>query len=383
MKKIKVLLEKPWFAYTFALCVAVILYLLLSNFGIFTDAVKSILKLLAPIIIGIAVAYLINPVSEFFKRTILKKMKSEQGRHLVAVILCAVCAVLLIALLLVALIPSLVQSISKLINDWPSYMKKIEGLLNKVIEIAGKLKISLDLDTIYKMIENAINSVTTLIKENSKTILSTVGSIGTKIGNFFIGVLFGFCFLFAKSTILKFVNTVRKAFEKEERYNRFNEVMTSCHKVFIKYIGCTLVDAAIIGVVTLIVLLILGMPYAPLIAVICALMNIVPTFGPIIGGALGAFFLVLDKPINALIFIIFFSVLQTIDALVIKPKMFSGSLGIPAVWTLILIIFGGKIAGMLGIILAIPFAAIFVIIYEEVFLPRLERRRLKLNKKEE
>ena len=383
MKKLKALLQKPWFAYTFALCSAVILYLILTNAGIFTATLKSILTLFSPIIIGLIVAYLLNPVSEFFKRTILKNIKKEESRHLVAVILVAVCAVLLLALLLVALIPSLVESISKLIKEWPSYMVKIEGLLNKIIEIAAKLKINLDLPTITKMLDDAVKSLTDTIKANSSAILSTLGSIGGKIGNFFIGILFGFCFLIAKKTLLKFVNTVRCAFEKESKMKRSNEVMTSCHNVFIKYIGCTLVDALIIGVVTLIFLLILGMPYAPLIAVLVAITNIIPTFGPIIGGALGAFFLVLDKPVNALIFIAFFSVLQAIDALVIKPKMFSGSLGIPGVWTLILIIFGSKIAGMLGIILAIPFAAMFVIVYDEVIVPRLSKRQKKLNEKEQ
>ncbi len=382
MKKLKLLLQKPWFAYTFALCFAILFYLILTNAGVFTSAIKSVLQLLSPIIIGLIVAYLLNPLSEFFKRTLLKNIKKEQTRHVTAVVIVAVCAVLIIALLLVALIPSLVQSITKLINDWPSYMAKIEDLLNKIIEIAAKLKIDLDLASLNKIIDDAVSSVTNTIKENSSEILSTLGSIGGKIGNFFIGILFGFCFLVAKKTILTFFDKLRRAFEKEEKINRSNEVMLSCHKVFIKYMGCTLIDAFIIGVVTLIFLLILRMPYAPLIAVIVAITNIIPTFGPIIGGALGAFFLVLDKPLNALIFIIFFSILQAVDALVIKPKMFSGSLGIPGVWTLILIIFGSKIAGMAGIILAIPFAAMFVIIYNEVILPRLEKRELKLNKKE-
>ena len=65
--------------------------------------------------------------------------------------------------------------------------------------------------------------------------------------------------------------------------------------------------------------------------------------------------------------------------MIIKPRLFKGSLGIPAVWTLVLIILGGKIAGMLGIILAIPLGAILAILYQETIEPRLKHRIQKLN----
>jgi predicted PurR-regulated permease PerM len=109
------------------------------------------------------------------------------------------------------------------------------------------------------------------------------------------------------------------------------------------------------------------------------ILNIIPTFGPMIGGAIGIFVLVLDKPINALWFFIFICIWQSIDGMIIKPRLFKGSLGLPAVWTLVLIILGGKIAGMAGIILAIPIAAILVILYHETVEPRLNKRIGKLN----
>jgi predicted PurR-regulated permease PerM len=116
-------------------------------------------------------------------------------------------------------------------------------------------------------------------------------------------------------------------------------------------------------VVTLVFNLIVGVPYAPLIAVVVAITNIIPTFGPVIGGAIGLFFIVLESPIKALIFLVFICVLQAIDGAIIKTKLFSGSLGISGVWTLVLIIIGGKIAGVLGIILAIPLSSLPITIY--------------------
>jgi len=99
-----------------------------------------------------------------------------------------------------------------------------------------------------------------------------------------------------------------------------------------------------------------------------------------IGAVIGVFFIILESPVKALIFLVFICILQSIDGMIIKPKLYGDSLGIPAVWTLVLIIFGGKVAGMIGILLAIPFGAIFVIIYNETIEPRLEKRAAQINK---
>ncbi len=232
-------------------------------------------------------------------------------------------------------------------------------------------------------VDNSMEQAISFVKNNGKTIFTTIGSVGTSVSNFAIGVVFGFCFLAAKKNLVSFLNIARAAVLKEDRLQKNNELWKRCHNIFIRYVGVTLLDALIIGVATLIYMLIMRLPLAPLVAIVCAVTNIVPTFGPIIGGAIGAFLLVLDKPLNALLFLAFFVLLQAADGTIIKTKLFSGSLGIPGVWTMVLITLGGKIAGIMGIILAIPFAAIFAILYNESIVPRLERRKEKINKEKE
>ena len=379
MKKFKALLERPWFAYTFAACAAVILYMMLNNYSVFSNAFSAIWKFLSPIVIGIVVAYLLNPISQFFERKVFFKMKKDSARHTASVILTAVCFVLIIGLLLIALIPSLIQSVSKLVSNFPAYTEKLEGLLLNLTGFAEKFNIGIDLSNISELIDSGMEKIMALLKDNTDTIMEKVSSVGTSISNFFIGILFGFCFLIAKKQLLSFLSKIREATMSEKRIERHNELLLRCHKIFIRYFGCTIVDALIVGTLTLIFLLIMRMPYAPLIAIIVAITNIIPTFGPVIGGAMGIFFLVLDKPINALWFLVFICIIQALDGTVIKTKLFSGSLGIPGVWTMILIILGGKVAGILGILLAIPFAAIFVIIYNETIVPKLEKMKKRQN----
>lgn len=383
MKKFKAYLLNPWFAYTFAACSAVLLYTLLWHLPAVSHTIKAALSFLSPVIIGAVVAYLFNPVSVFFEDRVFKKMKSESGRHSLGVIMTLICVVLILVLLLVALIPSLVQSVNKLVSNRDVYMEKIDTLFVSIESFAQKKGINISVSNLYSLSEDALNKVVDYVKNNTNVILKTAGSIGTVITNIAIGFVFGFCFLAAKKTIIGILFKIRYAFVKKEKAEKNDYLWESCHKVFLRYFGCTLFDALIVGVSTLIFMLIFRLPYAPLIAVIVALTNIIPTVGPIIGGAFGVFFLILDRPINALWFLIFTCIIQMIDAFIIKPKLFKGSLGIPGVWTLVLIIVGSKIAGLLGVVLAIPFAAIGVIIYENIIVPKLEKRTEKINIKNE
>ena len=379
MKKFKELLKKPWAAYTFATCSAVLLFLVLANLSSIKNGLGVVWNLLLPIVIGAITAYLFNPLSNFFEKTLLKKVKKDSTRHTIGVVIVTVCFIILLAIILVALIPSLVQSISKLVKNWGVYTDKVRDIIKWVSAFALKHHIKIDLSTVNSFIDNLMEKIIDFFKGNYKSILSTLGNIGNGVISTVIGLLFGFCFLIAKESIANFFDKIRKSYIPEERIKKVNALYSRCNKIFLKYVGSTLLDALIIGICVLIFMLIMKMPYAPLIAVVCALLNIIPTFGPMISAAVGVFFLILENPWHALFFLIFVCTLQSIDGMVIKPKLFSGSLGIPAVWSLVLIIIGGKIAGILGILLAIPFAAIFVIIKNEYLLPKLEKRRLKIN----
>lgn len=379
MEKVRQWFTKPWVGYAAAGCVAVLFYEILEHLGDVKNAIGSALTFLSPVITGLVVAYLFDPIVRFFENKLFKKLKKESTRHLLGVVCTILLLVLILALLLVALIPSLAKSVSTLVSNWDNYTKKLFDLIDKVAAFATAHNINIDLSNVESFISNSMDKLLDIVKNNAKTILNTIGNIGSGISNFAIGVLFGFCFLAAKKTLLGALTTVRGALHKRENIEKTDKLFARCHSVFIRYMGCTLLDALIIGIATLIFLLIARMPYAPLIAVVCAITNIIPTFGPMIGSAIGIFFLVLESPLKALVFFVFTCILQSMDGMVIKPRLFKGSLGLPAVWTMVLIILGGKIAGILGIILCIPVGAILVILYSETIEPRLEKRTAHIN----
>ena len=133
--------------------------------------------------------------------------------------------------------------------------------------------------------------------------------------------------------------------------------------------------ALIVGVLNYIFMLILGMPYALVTSVVVGIANLVPTFGPIVGGVVGALIQLLANPINALWFIIFTIALQTFDGYWIKPRMFGEFLNVPGVLILISIVVFGRLIGIVGVFLAIPLAAIMIYLFNEFALPRMEARK--------
>ncbi|MCH5197684.1 MAG: AI-2E family transporter [Oscillospiraceae bacterium] len=378
-KKFSGLFSKPWFYYTFALCCAVLLWFFLNNFDSIKLFIGSVWKFISPVVLGLIVAYLLNPVADFFNTKLFFKIKKESARHIWSVIATVFCLVLVLALFLVALIPSLVKSVSSIVSNWDVYTGKINSLLERAIDITQKLNLNFDFSNLQSAVSSLMTRAVNMLKENSSAIMNALGSVGASISNFFIGIVFGVCFLTAKKQLLSFLDNMRRAVIKTKRLEKNNELLGRFNSIFFKYIGCTLIDACIIGGVTFVFALIMRFPYAGLIAFVVGITNIIPTFGPMIGSVIVMFFLVLDKPLNALWFFIFICVWQSIDGMVIKPRLFKGSLGIPGVWTLVLITLGGKIAGMLGIILAVPAAAVFVILYNESIIPRLKKRSEKIN----
>ena len=373
MKKFKNMMENNWAAYTLATCSAVLLFIFLSNFSSFLNIVNSIEGLLFPIIIGAALAYLLNPIVVFFEERALKKIRKDSLRYNISVIFAVLFFVALLVLFFLALIPSLADSITSLAANMGSYVDSSQELLAELDQLAAKFRI--DITEITDSISDALNSFLGNVPALLNRVLSASVNMGSALFNIGIGFILAVYFLMGKSGILRAIEKLRRAALTEELYEQHTAFLTRCHRILIRYIGCNVLDAAIIGMINAIFMLLTRMEYVALISLVVGVTNLLPTFGPIIGGAIGAFILVLIDPMHALIFIIFTLVLQTFDGYILKPKLFGESLGVSAVVILITIILGGKIFGVIGILLAIPFAAIMTFLYDEVFLPSLERKR--------
>ena len=185
--------------------------------------------------------------------------------------------------------------------------------------------------------------------------------------------------LLDKVSLLAGVKRLWKALTNETSYRRSYDFLLRCNEIMIRYILFDLLDGLIIGLTNAVFMLIVHYPYVPLISVIVGVTNLAPTFGPILGGAIGCLILFLINPWYALGFLIFTIILQTVDGYILKPRLFGGQLGVPAIWILMALIVFGRMWGVIGILLAIPIAAILDFIFRDGILVWLENRRSRKN----
>ena len=379
MKFNKDLLEKRWAAYTLATCSAVVLYFLLSNVSDIFKGIGFVYRIISPLITGLIIAYIIDPFVTFLQNTVFSNVKSEHTKKKLSVTVALVGIAIFIILLMVALIPQIVVSIKTLFGNMDNYIRSLQGFLQTAsIEAAER---GIDISGITRFGDDILNIAGKKIPENFDGILTTSLSISKAIFDLFIAMFLAIYFLADKDRLRGSFSRLLKHVIKPDSYKAFSSFWERCNSILIRYIAFDIIDGIIVGVANLIFMSVAGMPYSILISLVVGITNLAPTFGPIVGGIIGGFILVLVNPFYALWFIIFTVILQTIDGYILKPKLFGGSLGVPGVWILISIIVGSRILGVAGILLAIPFAAIVDFIYHDLIFKDAEKSENQDKKK--
>lgn len=373
MKRFRQLLRYRWFSIAVAGCITVVVYLLLSNIKGFWQSIGQFLSFFSPVIGGCVIAFLMNPLAGLYKRTLFRRIRSKKARWSLSIFLAAITFVLILALILVILIPQLIDSVSRFVGNLGSYVASLQKLLENIgVNSSNEL---FDFQRFIDSSENLLETIVSFISVNSSKIISVSTTAGKGVFNWFLACILSVYLLAAKQRIKNGLRRFLKAVFQPEFFEICWDFLHHCNTILNRWIIFNLIDSLIVGGATAIFMSIAGMQYIGLVAVIVAIANLWPTFGPIAGGALGGFILLMVRPLHALIFIIFTLILQFCDGYVLKPRLFGNSLGVSGLWILIAVIVGGRIFGVIGILLAIPFAAITDHIYQDRLLPALEKRR--------
>lgn len=369
-------LEKPWVAYTVATCSAVFLYVCLTHFNVFAGAMHKLSVFISPVFLAAVIAYILNPLTNIFEKYVFRKVRKPRMRRTLAVTFTVIAVLLFIVILLIALIPQVIKSIVTFISNINTYISSLQGLLNQLNDSANsENSLFSGLSGLITSGGDLLDTIGSELPEGFNNIINTTFNFTKGIFEGVIAFILAIYFLSAKDTFKSGFKFLLQAILSDKVYPVTADFLKKCHNILIRYIIFDLLDGLIVGLANMVFMMIGRMPYAVLLSVVVGVTNLAPTFGPIVGGAIGAFILLLVNPWYALAFLIFTVILQTIDGYVLKPKLFGGSLGVPPVWVLISIIVGGRIFGIPGVLLAIPFAAIVDYIYESWILVRLKKRR--------
>ena len=372
MKFNKNLLKEKWFSYTIALCSAVVLYLLLTHMGGFLEALKSLWHVGAPVFMAFVIAYVLGPLVNLYSKYVLYKLEQEKLRHTLSVLLAILSVVLSIVILVVALVPQVIDSVVMFAGNLNGYVLSFQRLMRQLNTFARQH--DLDLSQFISSSDELLQSITRILPENINKIVNVSYSFGSKMFEWVISFILAIYLMLDQKKLHDGFSRLLHAILPLNVYRNTSTFWSRCNRILIQYIAFDVLDGLIIGLCNWVFMVIMNMPYVAIISVIVGITNLAPTFGPMAGAILGSFILVLVKPMYALLFLIFTLILQTLDGYVIKPRLFGEQLGVSSVWILIALIVGGRMLGVVGILLAIPFAAIGDFVYHDYFIKWLEEQ---------
>lgn len=366
---------------------AIVLSFLLLNIKTVYAVFKAVMGVLSPIFIGILLAYILNFLYEFFRKKCFKKIKTKKGNTTGAKVLSLVCtyavALGIIAFLLCILIPELINSGKQLFYSVPSYINSFKNSFDSFVKWVNEtFKYDLyDGDTIAKLADTVTKAIagvnfTDWLSQLGKSAFPVVINFSTGIYNWILGLIVSIYLLSSKEILLRQARKFIVAYTPKRFYKSFFNICTISNKKFGKFLMGQILDAILVGVLCFIGLSILKIDYALLIGFLVGVTNVIPFFGPFLGGIPSALLLFIIDPWQCLWFIIFIICLQQIDGNFIYPRIVGESVGIQSFWIVFSVILGGGLFGVPGMLLGVPvFATVYTILQRNTLI-RLKKKSL-------
>ena len=356
----------------------VVLFIALSNFPKTMDIIKFTFGVFSPFILGICIAFVLNILLNFFENTVFKRLKDNDKFQKIKRPLCIVLTIIvflgIISTLLTFIIPELIRSVKTLVENMPGYIESLQSFTN---DILSKFGVSANFYAIIdSWTEEFSAEFMNFVKAYLPKVIDTTKSVTSGIANSFIGFIVCIYLLATKESLIKNVKDSVYAFTPKGFADWITHVYGLAMKRFTGFVAGQLTEAVIIGVLCFACMKIFGMEYALLISVIIAITNIIPIIGPIIGTVPGALLLLMINPIKALWFVVLIIVLQQIESNFIYPRVVGESVGLPGLWVMLAVIVGGKLFGLVGVILGVPTCAVLYAILSEQTKKKLKQKGL-------
>lgn len=366
---------------------SMVFYMLLTNSKGFIATLGTLGGILSPIIWGLVIAYLLWPSVKLLERRvmkpILKKVSPKRDLNRLAralsILVAIVVALLLIATLMYLIIPQLYTSIESIVVNTPQYYETVSKWITNFLKDypqAEQILLEATGNASQTLSDWARASVLPYLSKIITNLSTGLYSVLRAILNMLIGFVVACYVLGNVETCAAACKKILYSLFSVQHTDSILSAVRFTDRAFNGFINGKIIDSAIIGVLCYVVCSILQMPYVVLVSVIVGVTNIIPVFGPFIGGIPTALIILLVSPAKALVYVIFIIVLQQIDGNIIGPKILGSSIGINGFWIMFAILLGGGLFGIIGMILAVP---LFAVLYSGISLlvdTRLKKRGL-------
>lgn len=345
----------------FRICLsAFLLYLCIHYWTNVSSLIGVLIGAATPLFVGCAIAYVVNILMNLYERYYFPKSRKTivlKSRRPICMIGAFVTVVVIVLLVIFLIAPQLRSCIELLIWQLPDAVKIVADWVEKwdilPEDIIGPL-FSIDWKNTISQI---LNVLATGVGNVVEVVVWAVSSVVSGVVTAIVSIIFAIYILTGKEKLGQQGNRLMHRYMKPRWCEKFIYVLSVLDRCFHKYIVGQCTEAVILGILCMVGMWILRLPYAPMIGALIGFTALIPVAGAYIGGGVGAFIILMESPIKAGIFLVFLVVLQQFEGNIIYPKVVGSSIGLPAIWVLAAVTVGGGLMGILGMLLAVPVAA--------------------------
>ncbi len=358
--------------FTFFACA--IVYKILFEYSDVGGFVSKTLSLFSPLIIGIAIAYFLNPIVEYINKSFVTKLFSntkkvgENGSRLISVFITCILVLAVFALFLNIVIPQVSKSLIEIKESIPYYYDSIYKLLTNIDIKVGEKALIINADSIDEFLKKNIpttpDQIGALFNKYFTQVITFTGSLVNGLLKTIFGFIIAIYILINKKLHLAYIKKIFITLLPTNSAPSFFKKAKESNEIFLNFITGKILDSFIIGIICFILLLILKIPFALLISLIVFITNMIPFFGPFIGGTIGAIFLIAAYPYKALTFIVLILALQQFDGNILGPKILGDSTGLSPLYVIFSVIIFGGLMGVVGMFLGVPIFAVLKNIFD-------------------
>lgn len=337
------------------------LTIVIFNFHALLSYISMIIGAFSNIIFAAMLAYVINIIMSRIEN-LLEKINHPTIQKLkrpLSLLLSIVVILLVFYTLIRLIVPEFVKAMSVLTQVLPTYFNQLQSFLTDVFSGIPNLSASIEAIQIdwKSLFSNVLSFAGNGIGSVIDTTFNLVSLITNSLFNFLLIFIFSLYLLLDKERFKRLYYRLIKIYLSKDQQNKLNQALSIIHQSFSSFIGGQCIEAVILGSLCTLGMIILRLPYAPMIGTLVGSINIIPIIGAYAGGAIGVFMVFTVSPQQAIIFLIYLCILQQIESNLIYPRVVGNSVGLPGVFVLASVMVFGTLAGIPGMFLGIPIVA--------------------------
>ena len=353
-----------------------------------TEVFRWAWGLVSPFVAGAAIAFIFNVPMRAIERQLDGIRKTSLRRGL-AIVLTIFCLVLVIMFVFELLVPQIKLTMASLAETIPAFVDRTATSLVSLVEENPDLGVwiqeTFDLDKLdwNDILRNILAWIANQVSTVMGGAVNVIGNVTTGIINMVISFVFALYCLCRKEILARQCRRVLYSVISERRADEIIRIMRLTNATFSNFISGQCREAVILGCLFAVVMAIFGLPYIPLVSVIIGVTALIPVVGAFVGCIVGAFFILVNDPLQAVTFVAMFLVLQQLENNLIYPRVVGTSIGLPGMWVLVAVSIGGEIMGVGGMLVMIPLVSVLYTLAREFTAKRLAERGIPEEKLQE